>query len=76
MRATTNSRTVLANIGAEIRRRRELLELTQLKLAKKSRVHANVIGRLERGTYNPSVTVLCGIAEALRASVTDLIKTK
>jgi len=76
MRRVTDSRAVLAGIGAEVRRRREQLDLTEVQLAKKARVHPNVDGRLERGICNPSVVVLCALAEALRAPATDLIKTK
>ncbi len=40
-------------------------------------MHSNVIGRLERGTYNPTVIILCGIAAALNTSLPELlIQTK
>lgn len=64
---------VLIGIGAEVKKRRQALGLTQAKLAKKARVHANVIGRLERGTYNPTVIVLNWIAAALRSSLPELL---
>jgi transcriptional regulator with XRE-family HTH domain len=57
-----------------MKRRRQSLELTQIKLAAKAGVHPNVIGRLERGAYNPSVLVLWSIAKALNASMFDLLR--
>jgi len=68
--------TVVMAIGAEVKRRRQLLKLSQVKLAKKAGVHPNVIGRLERGTYNPTVMVLHGIAAALNASLADLTRRR
>ena len=56
---------------------RQVLKLTQAKLAVKPGVHPNVIGRLERGTYNPTVFVLSAIAAALKVSIVELLlKTK
>jgi transcriptional regulator with XRE-family HTH domain len=67
---------VLVGIGAEVKRRRQALGLTQVKLAKKARIHYNVIGRLERGTYNPTVAVLCWIAAALDTPVSELLRRR
>jgi transcriptional regulator with XRE-family HTH domain len=69
-----DSDAVLSGIGAEVKRRRGRLGLTQIKLADEAGVHANVIGRLERGTYNPTVLVLCRIASALETTLTELAR--
>jgi hypothetical protein len=37
-------------------------------------VHPNVIGRLERGIYNPTVLTLDAIAAALNTSIVDLLR--
>jgi transcriptional regulator with XRE-family HTH domain len=43
-------------------------------LATKAGVHCNVVGRTERGIYNPSVMTLDAIAAALNISLADLLK--
>ena len=73
MRSAAYSKIVLVRLGAEVRRRRKLLDLSQERLAQIAHVHANVVGRLERGRYNPSVTLLCGIAAALDTSLVGLL---
>jgi DNA-binding XRE family transcriptional regulator len=57
-----------------VKRRRHALELTQIQLAAEAGVHTNVIGRLERETYNPAVLVLWSIAKSLNASMVDLLR--
>jgi transcriptional regulator with XRE-family HTH domain len=74
--ANVDPTTLLIGIGAEVKRRRRALGFTQVTLATLVGIHPNVIGRLERGTYNPSVTVLYGIAAALHASLADLTKRR
>jgi transcriptional regulator with XRE-family HTH domain len=66
--------TALTRIGAEIRRRRQKLGISQGALASNAGVHVNVIGRTERGKYNPSVLTLDAIAAALNASMVDLLR--
>jgi DNA-binding XRE family transcriptional regulator len=70
----TDSDAVLSGIGAEVKRRRDRLGLTQIKLAGEAGVHPNVVGRLERGSYNPTVLVLCRIAGALETTLADLAR--
>lgn len=65
---------LLGSIGAEVRRRREKLGLSQGALATKAGVHTNVIGRTERGIYNPTVMTLNAIAVALNVSLVDLLE--
>jgi transcriptional regulator with XRE-family HTH domain len=66
--------TVLVRIGAEVRRRRQSLGISQAALAMKAGVHHNVVGRTERGKYNPSVMTLDAIAAALNTSMVDLLR--
>jgi transcriptional regulator with XRE-family HTH domain len=65
--------TVLNRLGTEIRHRREKLGIPQQLLATKAGVHCNVVGRTERGTYNPTVLTLHAIAAALGTSLTGLL---
>jgi transcriptional regulator with XRE-family HTH domain len=43
-------------------------------LATKAGVHINVVGRTERGKYNPSIMTLDAIAGALNTSMVDLLR--
>ena len=72
LRAHAN--TVLIRIGTEIRRRRPKLGISRRALATKAGVHFNVVGRTERGKYNPSVLTLDAIAAALDTSTVDLLR--
>jgi transcriptional regulator with XRE-family HTH domain len=55
-------------------RRRQKLGISQGALATKAGVHVNVIGRTERGKYNPSVMTLDAIAASMNASMVDLLR--
>ena len=66
------SRSILRGLGKEVRDRRKRRNLTQEELAFDAEVHPNVIGRLERGIYNPTVTVLSAIAVQLKAPLHEL----
>jgi XRE family transcriptional regulator, regulator of sulfur utilization len=67
------SRSILRGLGQEIRERRNQKKLSQESLAGLAGIHTNVVGRLERGIYNPSVLVLQAIAVKLNVSLKDLI---
>ena len=66
--------TTVIRIGTEIRRRRQQLGISQSLLATKAGVHINVVGRTERGKYNPTVMTLDAIAAALNTSMVDLLR--
>lgn len=55
-----------------MRVRRKGLDLSQEALADQAGVHVNVVGRLERGTYNPTVLVLHAISTKLGLSLVEL----
>jgi XRE family transcriptional regulator, regulator of sulfur utilization len=67
------SRSILRGLGQEIRERRTQKKLSQESLAGLAGIHTNVVGRLERGIYNPSVLVLQAIAVKLNVSLKDLM---
>jgi transcriptional regulator with XRE-family HTH domain len=75
MHATRDGgKAVLAHLGKEVRRRRQKLGLSQAALAAEAGIHANVVGRVERGTYNPSLLTLHAIAGALNTSIVHLMR--
>jgi transcriptional regulator with XRE-family HTH domain len=63
----------LSHLGGKVRTRRKELSFSQVKLAMLAGVHPNVIGRLERGIYNPTILKLLAISNALRIPLTDLL---
>jgi len=67
------SRHYLPALGARIRSLREDLSWSQAELASKAGVHPNLIGRLERGIYNPTVSKLLAIAGALDVPLRRLV---
>ena len=66
------TRSLLRSLGEEIRERRKQQDLSQEDLALQAGIHPNVVGRIERGIYNPSVLVLNAIATKLNTSVLEL----
>ncbi len=66
------SKSLLRNLGEEIRERRKRRDLSQEMLAHQAGIHTNVVGRLERGIYNPTVLTLHSIAVKLEVSLQDL----
>ena len=67
-----STRTILRGLGEEVRERRKQRNLSQEALAHQAGVHANVVGRLERGSYNITVLTLLAIAMKLNTSVLEL----
>ena len=66
------TRLILRTLGEEVKDRRKKRHLSQEALALEAGVHPNVVGRLERGIYNPSVVLLLAIATNLETSLADL----
>ena len=66
------TRSILRGLGEEVRERRQRRNLTQEALAFEAGVHPNVVGRLERGIYNPTVMILFAITTTLNISLQDL----
>jgi transcriptional regulator with XRE-family HTH domain len=65
-------RSLLRSLGEEVRERREQHNLSQEALALQAGIHPNMVGRIERGVYNPSVLTLDAIAVKLNTSVLEL----
>lgn len=66
------AKSLLRCLGEEVRDRRTRLELSQEALAHQAGIHPNVVGRLERGTYNPTVLTLYAITSKLSTDLSDL----
>lgn len=66
--------TVLAALGQNVRRRREVRELTQEKLAEKAGLDPTYISGIERGLRNPGIKNVSRLARALGFSTAELCK--
>jgi transcriptional regulator with XRE-family HTH domain len=60
-------------LGEEVRALRKAHGLSQIALAHEADVHPNVVGRLERGEYNPTVSLLLLLAGPLEIKLSELI---
>ena len=62
-------------VGLNVRRLREARGLSQEELAFEAELHRTYISGVERGVRNPTVTVLAKIAQALKVSPDQLLRT-
>lgn len=62
------------NISENLKRLRGYNQLTLIDLAEQSGVSKTMLGEIERGNANPSISTLCKIAEALKVPLTGLIE--
>ena len=68
------SRSILRSLGEEIRELRTQKNLSQESLAGLAGIHTNVVGRLERGSYNPTVLIVAALAVKLGVSLEELFR--
>ena len=68
------SRSILRSLGEQIRELRMHKKLSQEALAGLAGIHTNVVGRLERGSYNPTVMTLAALAVKLGVSLEELFR--
>jgi transcriptional regulator with XRE-family HTH domain len=65
--------TIQANLARNIIARRKALNMSQEKLALQAGVDRTYVSQLERGIANPSISILCRIAEVLQCKMQDLV---
>ena len=61
------------NVGENIRRKREQMELTQAYVAEQAGVTQAMLCQIERGTRNPSLQLGAEIAKILNCSLESLL---
>jgi putative transcriptional regulator len=66
-------KTLIRCLGEEVRVRRKALGLSQIALAHEAEIHPNVVGRLERGEYNPTFSLLLLLIKPLGVGLSELI---
>ena len=64
----------LLTLGAQIRRLRRGLSITQEQLARRSALHRTYLSDLERGSRNPSFLSLLALARGLGLSISELMR--
>ncbi len=65
-------RTLEAEIGAEIRRRRKMLDLTVSELGSAAGISVGMMSKIENGAISPSLQTLRALAEALNVPISRL----
>jgi transcriptional regulator with XRE-family HTH domain len=71
---SARTKAALISIGANVRRRRIRLDLTQERLAEAASVEARYLQDVERGRVNLSIDVLVALAQALDVDPRALLK--
>ena len=66
-------KTLIRCLGEEVRDRRKALGFSQIALAHEAEIHPNVVGRLERGEYNPTISLLELLIKPLNVALSELI---
>lgn len=64
---------IRARLGRNVRRLREAMGVSQEVLADLAGVHRTYASDVERGTRNPSITVVAKLADALHVSPGSLL---
>lgn len=70
--STDSSQVAKKVIAANLRRYRNVVGISQEKLALDAEVDRTYVSQLERGIANPSLEVLCRLANTLGIELTDL----
>jgi DNA-binding XRE family transcriptional regulator len=72
----TKNHTIMLvkQVGEQLRIRRKELKITQPHLAELAEISTNTLYKLERGQGNPSLNVLCKLADVLGMNITFEIK--
>ena len=65
---------VTKRVGANLRRAREEVGISQEELADRAGLHRTYVSGVERGVRNPTVTVLEKIAKALKIKSATLLE--
>ena len=68
------ARTVRVLFGRRLRALRRLRGFTQEELGERSDVSGKLVGQIERGTGNPTLEVIAGLADALSVDLAALLQ--
>ena len=65
--------TVINEIASVVKNRRAILGISQEELAHLAEIDRTYASQIERAIANPSLQVLCNLAEALQISLSQLL---
>lgn len=63
-----------SSLGLAVRRRREMLKMSQDMFADSISMHRAYYGAIERGEKNLTLRILMRVAEGLHARISDLLR--
>lgn len=69
-------RRVQTLLAANVRAKRKALAMSQEQLAFEAEIDRTYVSQIERATINPSLLILCKLAEALRSDLVSLIEDR
>jgi transcriptional regulator with XRE-family HTH domain len=69
----TSQAKIAKNISLVVKSRRKQLRLSQEELADKASIDRTYASQIERAIANPSLTVLCNLANALGLTLSQLL---
>lgn len=72
-RRKNKNEKLIKEFGDSLRVLRKARDLSQEKLANKSDLWLSIVGRIERGEIDPTLSTLKMLAEALEISLSDLL---
>lgn len=70
---TTDAKAIAHQIAKTVKERRKGLRLSQEAMADKASIDRTYASQIERGLANPSLSVLCSVANALDLSFVELV---
>jgi transcriptional regulator with XRE-family HTH domain len=73
MGVTNNASVIASQIAKTVKNRRKSLRLSQESMADRAGIDRTYASQIERAIANPSLSVLCSVADALELSFTQLV---
>ena len=73
MSSYSKQKKILEVIGKKLKKAREGVNLSQEKLAEKTKLHRTYIGMVERGERNPTIGTLYRIVKALETTSQEIL---
>ncbi|MCU1304974.1 MAG: transcriptional regulator [Candidatus Sulfotelmatobacter sp.] len=71
---TTPQRDAQVTLGANVRKAREALDLSQEAFADRCNFHRSHMGEIERGESNVTIATMLILARTLKTTIYDLLK--
>ncbi len=63
----------LVTVGSNLRKKRDQIGMSQQELADNSNIAKSTVQRIEKGSLNPSITILKNISIAMNIEISELL---